>query len=83
MSTYLVDLLISKYILKIYVHTYNEIHLMIQINYYHNALLQAEIITIVQQEIPRKNQGDCREETRRAYKILISASNWPFGQPSG
>ena len=27
------------------------------------------------------SQGDCREETRRAYKIPISALNGPFGQP--
>jgi hypothetical protein len=26
-------------------------------------------------------QGDCREETRRAYKIPISAKNGPFGKP--
>ena len=27
------------------------------------------------------NQGDCREEARRAHKIPISAQNGPFGQP--
>jgi hypothetical protein len=27
------------------------------------------------------DQGDCREEARRAHKIPISAQNGPFGQP--
>ena len=27
------------------------------------------------------DQGDCREETRRAYQIPISAKKGPFGQP--
>ena len=32
--------------------------------------------------IMRGVQGDCREETRGAYKIHISVKNGPFGQPN-